>query len=804
MIDRRLASSYNETMTAWNLAEGDPLHLTLACDPRFGNPDYLNDHIWEIQLNGGTPPAIGVQTTYGLRARLMRLFPRFQRKEKWIHDPGEFFTPVRVTRLVSSYLALEFAPFKGIEVFAEYWVPESQVICGRFSFTNTSKEKDKFTFEWVGLLSHLGEGSGMAVVEAGISRHLEGKTNDLCPVCIMTGGAQDGSGPYASLAYNIELARGESRTLTWALATLDNAEASLALARQTSARSWEAEIARTELVDDSQSLSIVTGNADWDAALALSQKAANGLFFAANERLPFPSFVLARQPEHGYSLRGDGADYNHLWNGQTALDTWYMTGILGFSQPERCAGLIENFIHTRSEDGLLDWKPGLAGQRGKRLAQPLLADCAWRVFSQTGDTDWLKRVYSALYDFVRCWFSVDSDRDQDGFPEWEHPFQTGLDDAPIFHPWLENTQGVDPEVVESPSLAAMLVRECGALIKMAQLQNRTVDVERLTAHQQVLITELGRNWSEERGSYSYRDAHQQDSPMSEALLSIPSTGTFPVMRKFDSPRRLLLHFHPHDEMTRLSLVILHGDTPDGPVSEEATPRNIHWLHGTGRYTTRHHFTRLVEVSARAMLPGDRGEISTIDFTSEDISLLAPLWAGVPDEQQADRLVRNTIMRRYLQNYGLPICPPDRCTDSGPVLEGVSMIWNQLIGEGMVDYGYRKEAAEVLNRLMRAVTTRLKTDNAFWAAYHSGDGRGQGERNTLSGLAPVGLFLKVLGLVKISADRVIVDGNNPFSRPVTVQYRGTIVEFLTDQVRVTFAGGQSVIVHGGGLQEITLP
>ena len=603
---------------------------------------------------------------------------------------------------------------------------------------------------------------------------------------------------------DIELARGESRTLTWALATLDNAEASLDLARLTTARPWEAEIARIELVDDLQSLIIATGDPDWDAALALSQKAANGLFFGANEHLTFQTFVQARQPEQGYSLRGDGLDYNHLWNGQTALDTWYLTGILGFSQPDRCAGLIENFVRTRREDGGLDWKPGLAGQRAKRLAQPLLADCAWQVYSHTGDTTWVNRLYPALLDFLRCWFTPDSDRDQDGFPEWEHPFQTGLDDAPIFHPWLEHTQGVDPEVVESPSLAAMLVRECAALINMAQLQNRTTDLDWLKACQGVLKTELGRNWSEERGSYSYRDAQVQDSPTSIDLLAIHGTGTFPVMRKFDSPRRLLLHFQPRDEMTRLSFLILHGDTPDGPVSEEATPRNIHWLHGTGRYTTKHHFTRLVEVSARAILPGDRCDVSTIDFTSEDISLLAPLWAGVPDPQQAERLVQQTILQRYLQPYGLPICPPDRCPDSGPVLEGVSMVWNQLVGEGMVDYGYRKEAAELLTHLMQAITARLKTDHAFWSAYNCADGRGQGERNTLNGLAPLGLFLKVLGLVKISADRVIVDGNNPFPRPVTVQYRGTKVEFLTNQVRVTFANGQSVVVQGGNLQEIALP
>ena len=791
-------------MIDWNLKEGDPLHLILACDARLGAPDYLNDHIWEIHLSGGTPPAVSVQTTYGLRAGIMRLFPRFQRKDNWMTDPADFFSPPRVTRLFPNFIALAYSPFEGLAVLSEIWVPESHLLTGRFTFTNTRHTKERCLFEWIALLSHLGEGSGMAVVESGINHNLEGKTEGLSPVCTMTGGPEPGSGPYAGLAHEIDLGRGASRQLTWALASLDDAKAGLQLARLTTARPWDAEVARIELLEDSQNLTISTGDPDWDNALALSQRAANGLFFPANDKMPHPSFVLARRPENGFSLRGDGLDYSYLWNGQTALDVWYMTSLISFAQPERCAGLVENFISAQREDGCLDWKPGLAGQRAKRLAQPLLADTAWKIHLNLGNPDWIAKIYPALSDFIRCWFSPAQDRDQDGFPEWEHPFQTGLDDAPIFHPWMENAQGIDPDVVESPSLAAMLYRECGALVKMATLIGRPDDAAWLESRQQVLKTELDRSWSETRNSYAYRDAAIEDSPAGETLLKIDSTGTFPVMRSLDSPRRLLISFRPHDEMTRQSLVILHGDTPDGPVSEEVTPRNIHWLHGSGRYTSRHHYIRVVEVVARAMLPGDRCEISTIDFTSEDISLLAPLWAGMPDPQRAEQMVKSSILLRYLQSYGLPVCPPDRSSGGETATEGVWLPWNQLVGEGMVDYGYRKEAAEIFTRMMDAIITGLKTDHAFWSAYNAANGRGQGERNTLSGLAPVGFFLKLLGLVLISPDRVIVDGLNPFSRPVTVQYRGTKIVFYTDRTQVTFPSGQTMSVQGGEIHEISLP
>ena len=51
--------------------------LTLAADVRFCQPDYTNDIIWEMSLTNGEPVAVALQTTLGLRARSLRLFPIF-------------------------------------------------------------------------------------------------------------------------------------------------------------------------------------------------------------------------------------------------------------------------------------------------------------------------------------------------------------------------------------------------------------------------------------------------------------------------------------------------------------------------------------------------------------------------------------------------------------------------------------------------------------------------------------------------------------------------------------------------------
>ena len=77
-------------MRDWNLRPGDPLSLTLAADFRLSKPDYVNDHIWELEIGGGEPAALAIRTTYGLRARAMRLFYRFGELGKTITNPAEF------------------------------------------------------------------------------------------------------------------------------------------------------------------------------------------------------------------------------------------------------------------------------------------------------------------------------------------------------------------------------------------------------------------------------------------------------------------------------------------------------------------------------------------------------------------------------------------------------------------------------------------------------------------------------------------------------------------------------------------
>src|SRR5574341_2014493 len=318
-------------MRDWSLAPGDPLCLTLAADARLSIPDYLNDHTWEVAIGGGEPLALSLRTTFGLRAKSMRLFFRFSEANKSVIDPAEFALPPTIRRFYPSFLIVEYSPLPSIDVSTEYWVPQSNAVSGRVSVVNRSNATRKLRLELCALLSPIG-GQSMTATQINLVNVLTGQTGGLCPVLFMTGGPAHGSGPYPSLFLDLELGPGATRQLTFTQAATDELQKSFELARQTAARRWEAERARIELLNKSQTIEVRTGDTDWDAAFALSQSVASGLFFPPNTHLPNPSLVTVRGPDNGYSPKGDGTDYPASWNGQTAFDVYYLSNVLPASE----------------------------------------------------------------------------------------------------------------------------------------------------------------------------------------------------------------------------------------------------------------------------------------------------------------------------------------------------------------------------------------------------------------------------------------------------------------------------------------
>ncbi len=205
--------------------------------------------------------------------------------------------------------------------------------------------------------------------------------------------------------------------------------------------------------------------------------------------------------------------------------------------------------------------------------------------------------------------------------------------------------------------------------------------------------------------------------------------------------------------------------------------------------------------------GDRSAILTADYSSEDITLFMPLWAHLPIEDRAGKIIGETLFKleRFGRPFGVPACasftssPGLRLTAETSeameaVCQAVHLPWNVLIGEGLLAYGRQVEASQLCWRLMWAVIRNLKKQHAFSHTYDASTGAGMGERNSLHGLAPVGLFLDSLGLRIESARRVVLSGKNPYPWPVTVKYKGLTVTRQSEKTLVVFPDGQAVTLN----------
>ncbi len=790
-------------MREWTLGPGDPLELTIAADFRLCVPDFVNDHIWELVTGGGDPPALALRTTYGLRARSMRIFPRFTLGSQTVSDPAIFSLAPRLRRFYPNFLLLDFSPFHGIDVVAEYSVPSSHTCAGRFTVTNHTNGPVSIFLELCVQLVPLDEGIPFAPLPKQSVNVLAGRTADLCPVIFLTGGPQPGPGLYPSLALNLALEKGGVRSLTWAQAALGTPKESLEQARLTVALPWDANRARIEGINAAHTVEIFTGDPAWDAAFAFSQKAAFSLFFGASRHLPFPSFVLSRQPDQGYSPRGDGNDYSPAWSGQSPLEAGYLAGLLP-GAPELAAGLVRNFLATQTPDGAVNWKPGLAGQRGRWLAAPLLAGLAWQTYQRTQDLNFLHEVEPGLNAFADSWFGPQHDRDGDGFPEWDHPLQTGLEDNPAFTVWRAGSQGAELSAVESPALAAMLCYEFQSLANIAGALGRLQERQRLEQK----IGELRRLtetcWNEETNLYHNRDRETHLSPSGKSLGGLRSSGTLALNWSFPQPVRLLVRMDLKGETTRRPEIVLHGKNGETSLTENLGRMDFQWGSSLAVATSRNFYTTLSQVEIAGLEKRDHISIMVADFSAEDITLFLPLWAGIPDPHRAALLTAQTLFSpgRFGRPFGIPACPasifsygrklaPRDIEEMDPICRAVHLPWNTLVGEGLLAYGMRAEAAQLCFRLMSAVIRNLKKQHTFSSTYHAMTGAGIGDRNPLQGLAPLGLFLEVLGVRIGSPRRITLSGKNPFPWPVTVKYRGLTVTRLAEQTVVIFPDGQTL-------------
>ena len=751
---------------------------TLAADHYSAEIDLKNDHVWELKAHGD-PSAIAIRTSYGLRSNGMRIFPQFTFEGITQTDPQSFAEPVKIVERRENYLQLDCVPFTSVNVELEYWVPASQVICGRLKLTNSSDAAMNLALGWAAILNPLENGDPMSAAQIGVNTILRGKSTAVHPVFFLTGGPEASAGAYPALQVRMTLAAGASRRLTWALASLGSEEASFSLARQSTSLQWDVEGIKSKMQARDSIVEFPGRDNELADLLRESQVKAHHLLTLTPPPGKQLTFLTKRQPDSRNYSPSSRREELFCFSQINAYDAWILSRILLPGDPHAVKEIILSFIDHQQPDGAIPWAISKSGNPSTAMTPPLLAGIVCDVHKFIEDKIWLAEVYSPLLKAFEVWFS----RNPGTIPTWDDPAQCGIPNNPIYSYDGPTGLGNLPGMIESPALDALLLRECESLRKIAGWLGNTEYEEWLSETAEHLAAALDSCWDKIKSTFSYRDLRTGFSHAAEYLHVFNHNGIFKLKRNFKHPRRFTIST-PAESATGGTVTIkITGKNGEHVASEELDIRP--GMLARQRLSSRN-FTKLEMVEVTGLKAKAIVSLGLSGNDSEDISLLLPLFAASIDEQKKQAIIENTLMPRYFTKNGLTTFPCDQINQPE---NNISPFWNNLIIEGLLQANRRDLAGKVLSNLVDAQMKQWQQSGYVSSAFDVETLKSTGELDTLAGLPAIWPLLRAAGLEKITDREIILKGLNEFFRPITVQYKRALVKMQPDLTSIQTVNGK---------------
>ncbi len=770
---------------------------TLCTDAGHSLINPLRDQVWELAEVGGEPPALDLRTTYGLRCLGMRLFPSFTNEGETLTDPRSFAQKPQIKECFANYLRLTCRPFSTIDVELEYWVPESDLVCGRVKITNRGSSPASLKMDWTARLNPGYKGTPMNAVEMGVNTVLQGACEDLYPVFFITGGPEVTTRSYPSLGFSFALPENASRRLSWGLAALDSPENSITRARHATSLNWDAELTKLALSEKSRTLEFSCAESDWPHWLGETQRHARQLLVNGLNREKTPHLVSQRSPDTRLQeeklLRRNSA-----LNGEADLyQLWQFSRVLLPADATSLKEVIHTLLEKQQPDGSLPLAVGPSGMVSMVKAPPLLASLVVEVHAYLQDETWLKQIYPQLTRALRCWFSEGAEQQ----PCWESALQTGLEHSPIFSTGQPGDQGLAPQTVFSPALAALLYHEAESLRQLAhQVDDPEADAW-LNERREALLHVVDASFDEKSSAYRYRDAQSGRCDAPQTLREFKHNGLIQFKRNLKTPRRLLLSCSGLKSGSQPVQVIINGSLHKQPVSEKIHIGMQYYNSGFGHQTGQHLFDVIEAVEVSGLDKVATLSLSLAGTDRDDISLFLPLWAGMASNETAQAMIENTLLPNYLSPYGFTTFP----LDQAPLeTNSISPLWNTFIIEALLRYGYREVAASALTHLYNALFAQWNQNGHFSSSLRASDGKGSGERDSISGLVPIWPFLRMLGVEFLHPSQVILQGLNDRFAPFTVQYERVMLTLSQHSTVIETVNGSRTEIDQAGHYKILLP
>lgn len=789
-------------MFEWNLNLKDPLSLIFAPDYRLNQSKIDHDTVWELQLDGGENGGISLYSTLSLRSLSLRIFPVFSNQIENRIRVTEFYKPITVLKLSPNYTRIRLEPFEGLNVFMEYWFPESKTALGKIIINNASIKDFTGSISIVVVLSPSGSGSKMAFSKSGALNFLAGKTQNIFTYFLMNNAPTQGNYAQPSLENKIELKAGKQQQFNWVFEWDTDEKSILETSEHWLKKSWDAELSKMEILAQKESFEIETGNTQVDSILALSQNAALQMLVPDSGTENKPRLLMSRHPEKNYSF-DESNKQTTSDTGVTPLQLWYFNqvapGLFSFTRE-----ILSSFFLKQHDDGFISNFSEAGSGQTRYIAFPILASLSIEIHDFDPDENWLKQIFPKLVNYLKYWFSENQDQDQDGFPEWSNAIHSLYENLPIHDRWNPTGVGIFSKWIESPMLASLLIKELKSCLQIAEIIGNNSQSSWLESKLTSLSKSLQTTWSRKKKLFLYRDSISHNSNAGINLYKGNVSGKIKINKNLRSNQRLVFQFTSQHENTRNVQIFIHGKTPEGETVEEISARQIRWNGKIGFVTSSFTFTTIMEIDITHFVSGDYLELKTADFSTTDITNLLPLWAEESSPKRAKSLVDDWINKEYLQPYGLPLVPYKLQPEETDLYNVVDLPINTLITMGLIGCGYRDEAMTIWSNNLNAINKNLKLFHKFMKYYDASDSYGSGDYNIINGMVPLRVFIKLVGIKKWNSKEIIIDSTSQFEEPVNIRYRGITVHCSQHGHQIISPGSKIIETIGNGPHRIKLP
>ena len=746
----------------------------LAADHDLSKIDPVNDQIWQVSTGTGEPPALALESTYGLRAFNMRVFPRFQHNRISITDPNTYFEFPSILYSAPNFIHIHFSPFTFLDVNLRVWVPASQVVVGQVNLDLKTDQAEVLTMEWVAMLSPFTGGTPMTAMDYSINTILSGKSRNLEPVFFLTGAPRVGLSANPGLGVNISLRPGLPRQFTWVLASLENRDISFYAARKYSASLLEAEQLKIEMTRKKRSLTIDTKDENINSRIHQSQKRMEQLILPPFGKFQNESYVQSRLVDQGYSNSRDASDSGPNWGIQTSVDAWLVSRILLPAHAEFIKGLMQNFIDQQAANGIIDMLTSWTGKRTGKLSTPLLAGLAVDLHRCLQDEEWLALVYPSLLRSFQVWFQDQLHENENGFPRWEHPLQLGFPGSSPHEEGETQDWSIFVQIAESPALAALLYRECESLLWMATSLGHAEDAAWLEKKVSQLKKQVTDCWDEKNSRFQNRDMVSHTSSKAGKPILYRRNGSFPIRDKRSSSGFTVTKVFLRDGTIHpFSIEVAVSKGKKLTLSE----KEFEW---TGNYGINLLERRLENISAikiSGLMQGESVMINEPDFTCFDPTLILPFWAGTASPEQAD-----SFFARHLDQIELLGESKERLPSYLKV-----MLIESLIRYKMEDEATRLFLAWYMDKgvLPEPASTNGTESEVFMEYINLGD------------LIPMHTLLTLSGISCWGTNEITVENIYQHLGPINVQYGQTVLELGRNTCVIKHENGETSTITQAG-------